>query len=162
MDMSRSLIAGLVLLLSATSVVGTGDANSTECVSQQELAAVKAEMESKVGKLHSLINYWQGVTVNNIFQDHCKTASSSETSPGCSGAFTNPAVIGASAALLVVIIVLITVVVIQCVLLVKKKRNTETHVATKSSTAHSETYPVDATTSKSDYVTLNEAYGVNK
>ena len=73
--------------------------------------------------------------------------------------------IGASAALLVVIIVLITVVVIQCVLLVKKKRNTETHVAANSgtsSTAHSETYPMDATTSKSDYVTLNEAYGVNK
>ena len=54
-------------------VATTADANSTECVSQQELAAVKAEMESKVGKLHSQINYWQGVTVNNIFQDHCKT-----------------------------------------------------------------------------------------
>ena len=54
-------------------VATTADANSTECVSQQELAAVKAEMESKVDKLHSQINYWQGVTVNNIFQDHCKT-----------------------------------------------------------------------------------------
>ena len=106
MDMSCSLIAGLVLLLSATSVVGTGgewlrhwylhrerhtrcwwryyvattaDANSTECVSQQELAAVKAEIASKVDKLHSQINYWQGVTVNNIFQDNCKTGYTATT-----------------------------------------------------------------------------------
>ncbi|CAI8045731.1 hypothetical protein GBAR_LOCUS25294 [Geodia barretti] len=77
--MSCSVIAGLVLLLSATSVVGTGDANSTECVSQQELAAVKAEIASKVDKLHSQINYWQGVTVNNIFQDNCKTGYTATT-----------------------------------------------------------------------------------
>ena len=82
------VIAGLVLLLSATSVVGTGgewlrhwyihrerhtrcwwryyvattgDADSTECVSQQDLAAVKAEMERKVDKLHSQFDYWQNV-----------------------------------------------------------------------------------------------------
>ena len=46
--------------------------NSTECVSQQELDAVKTEMENKVGKLNSQLQYWQGVTINNIFQDHCK------------------------------------------------------------------------------------------
>ena len=46
--------------------------NSTECVSQQELDAVKTEMENKVGKLNSQLQYWQGVTINNIIQDHCK------------------------------------------------------------------------------------------
>ncbi|CAI8028137.1 hypothetical protein GBAR_LOCUS16040, partial [Geodia barretti] len=59
--MSRSVIAGLVLLLSATSVVGSGDDSpadcATECVSQQELAAVKAEVD----QLHSQLHYWQNV-----------------------------------------------------------------------------------------------------
>ena len=45
-------------------VATTADANSTECVSQQELAAVKAEMERKVDQLHSQLHYWQNVTVN--------------------------------------------------------------------------------------------------
>ena len=96
--MSRSVIAGLVLLLSATSVVGSGGEwlrdwyihrekerdklaegaiaaddspadCATECVSQQELAAVKAEMERKVDQLHSQLHYWQNVTVN-ILKDH--------------------------------------------------------------------------------------------
>ncbi|CAI8010680.1 hypothetical protein GBAR_LOCUS7007, partial [Geodia barretti] len=76
--MSRSVIAGLVLLLSATSVVGTGDGDdsttdcATECVSQTELAAVKAEMESKFDKLHSQLLYWQNMTVNTV-NDHCSS-----------------------------------------------------------------------------------------
>ena len=63
-------IVGLVLLLSATSVVGTGGGDDvttddSECVSQEELAAVKAEVD----QLHSQLHYWQNVTVN-ILKDH--------------------------------------------------------------------------------------------
>ena len=43
---------------------------STECVSQEELAAVKAEMERRVDQLDSQLHYWQNVTVN-ILKDHC-------------------------------------------------------------------------------------------
>ncbi|CAI8045730.1 hypothetical protein GBAR_LOCUS25294, partial [Geodia barretti] len=75
--MSCSVIAGLVLLLSATSVVGTGDANSTECVSQQELAAVKAEMERRVDQLNSQLHYWQNTTVN-ILKDHCSSINTDD------------------------------------------------------------------------------------
>ena len=75
--MSWTAIAGLVLLLSATSVGGTGggddvttnDDSTTECVSEEELAAVKTEMERKVDQLHSQLHYWQNVTVN-ILKDH--------------------------------------------------------------------------------------------
>ncbi|CAI8046030.1 hypothetical protein GBAR_LOCUS25449, partial [Geodia barretti] len=71
--MSRCVIAGLVLLLSATSVVGTGGDsttdNSTECVSQQELAAVR----KRVDQLHSQIHYWQSINIRNIVQDHCSS-----------------------------------------------------------------------------------------
>ncbi|CAI8045728.1 hypothetical protein GBAR_LOCUS25294 [Geodia barretti] len=77
--MSCSVIAGLVLLLSATSVVGTGDANSTECVSQQELAAVKAVMERKVDQLHSQLHYWQSVNVDNIYRNYCSSSNDSVT-----------------------------------------------------------------------------------
>ena len=38
-------------------------------MSQQELAAVKAEMERRVDQLHSQLHYWQNVTVN-ILKDH--------------------------------------------------------------------------------------------
>ena len=63
-------VAGLVLLLSASSVVGTGGGDDvtgddSECVSQEELAAVKAEVD----QLHSQLHYWQNVTVN-ILKDH--------------------------------------------------------------------------------------------
>ena len=49
--------------------------NSTECVSWQEMAAVKAEMESKFDKLHSQLLYWQNVTVNTV-NDHCSSLGS--------------------------------------------------------------------------------------
>ena len=104
--MSRCVIAGLVLLLSATSVVGTGGEwlrhwyihrekerdklaegaiaaddspadCATECVSQQELAAVKAE----VNQLHSQLHYWQNVTVN-ILKDQCSSFSNGTYSFG--------------------------------------------------------------------------------
>ena len=39
------------------------------CVSQEELAAVRSEMERKVELLHSQLHYWQNVTVN-ILKDH--------------------------------------------------------------------------------------------
>ena len=48
---------------------------ATECVSQTELAAVKAEMESKFDKLHSQLLYWQNVTVNTV-NDHCSSLGS--------------------------------------------------------------------------------------
>ena len=75
--MTWTAIAGLVLLLSATSVVGTGDGedamiaddSTTECVSQQELAALKTERERKVDQLHSQLHYWQNVTVS-VLKDH--------------------------------------------------------------------------------------------
>ena len=51
------------------------DNSTTECVSQQELAAVKAEIESKVDQLHSHVHYWQNVTVN-ILKDHCSPLTS--------------------------------------------------------------------------------------
>ena len=34
------------------------DDSTTECVSQEELAAVKTEMERKVDQLHSQLHYW--------------------------------------------------------------------------------------------------------
>ena len=101
--MSSTVIAGLVLLLSATAVVGTGgewererednivsrcggsvadDVGSSECVREeemvevkQELAAVKAEMERRVDQLHSQLHYWQNVTVN-ILKDHYSSIDS--------------------------------------------------------------------------------------
>ena len=97
--MSSTVIAGLVLLLSATAVVGTGgewerdivsrcggsvadDVGSSECVREeemvevkQELAAVKAEMEKRVDQLHSQLHYWQNVTVN-ILKDHYSSIDS--------------------------------------------------------------------------------------
>ena len=51
---------------------------STECVSQEELAAVKAEMERRVDQLHSQLHYWQNVTVN-ILQDHCSAINEGNT-----------------------------------------------------------------------------------
>ena len=40
--------------------ITTDEEASSECVSQQELAAVKAEVD----QLHSQLHYWQNVTVN--------------------------------------------------------------------------------------------------
>ena len=51
------------------------DDSTTECVSQQELAAVKAEMERKVDQLHSQFDYWQDVTYN-ILKDQCSSINS--------------------------------------------------------------------------------------
>ena len=45
---------------------------SNECVSQEELAAVKSELatvRTEMGQLHSQLHYWQNVTVN-ILKDH--------------------------------------------------------------------------------------------
>ena len=50
---------------------------STECVSQEELAAVKAEMERRVDQLDSQLHYWQSVTVDSIFQNHCSSSTGS-------------------------------------------------------------------------------------
>ena len=52
----------------------TADGNNTECVSQDELATVKAEMERRVDQLHSQLHFWQSVTVDSIFQDHCSSS----------------------------------------------------------------------------------------
>ena len=88
--MSCFVIVGLVLLLPAISVTSIGgenmqretltrcfftpdDNSTTECVSQEELAAVKTEMERKVDQLHSQLQFWQGVTVDSILQDHCSS-----------------------------------------------------------------------------------------
>ncbi|CAI8001679.1 hypothetical protein GBAR_LOCUS3249 [Geodia barretti] len=63
-------------MASATSVVGTVDGNdsTTECVSQEELASVKAEMERRVDQLHSQLHYRQNVTVG-ILKDHCSSTN---------------------------------------------------------------------------------------
>ena len=37
-------------------------------MSQQGLAAVKVEMENRVDQLHSQLNLWQSVTVDNFFK----------------------------------------------------------------------------------------------
>ena len=50
-------------------VTTTADANSTECVSHQELAAVR----KRVDQLHSQIHYWQSINIHNIVQDHCSS-----------------------------------------------------------------------------------------
>ena len=45
---------------------------SNECVSQEELAAVRSELatvRTEMGQLHSQLHYWQNVTVN-ILKDH--------------------------------------------------------------------------------------------
>ena len=54
-----------------TLCVTTDQEASSECVSQQELAAVKAEVD----QLHSQLHYWQNVTVN-ILKDHCSSIDS--------------------------------------------------------------------------------------
>ena len=50
---------------------------STECVSQEELATVKAEMERRVDQLDSQLHYWQSVIVDSIFQNHCSSSTGS-------------------------------------------------------------------------------------
>ncbi|CAI8046029.1 hypothetical protein GBAR_LOCUS25449 [Geodia barretti] len=130
--MSRCVIAGLVLLLSATSVVGTGGDsttdNSTECVSQQELAAVR----KRVDQLHSQIHYWQSINIRNIVQDHCSSQNTVEllpTSEDC----VDSALIAVSVVSLLLMVTLTTVVVTQCVLIIRmrrsRKNNTETYYA---------------------------------
>ena len=47
----------------------TDEGASNELVSQEELAAVRIEMERRVDQLHSQLHYWQNVTVN-ILKDH--------------------------------------------------------------------------------------------
>ena len=42
----------------------------TECVSQEELAAVKADMERKVDELYSQLHYWQNVTINILKEQY--------------------------------------------------------------------------------------------
>ena len=41
-------------------------------MSQEQLAAVKTEMEKKVDQLHSQLHYWQNVTVN-VLNEHCSS-----------------------------------------------------------------------------------------
>ena len=56
------------------------EGTSNECVSQEELAAVRseltAEMERRVNQLHSQLHYWQNVTVN-ILKDHYSSLDTS-------------------------------------------------------------------------------------
>ena len=69
-----------IMLLCTT----TDDGASSECVSQEELtavrtamaaemaaemSAVRSEMERRMDQLHSQLHYWQNVTVN-ILKDH--------------------------------------------------------------------------------------------
>ena len=42
----------------------TGGTGENECVSQQELAAVKTDMQGRVDTLQSQLNYLQNVTIN--------------------------------------------------------------------------------------------------
>ena len=56
--------------------VYSGTDGSSECMCEeetaavkQELAAMKAEMENRVDQLHLQLHYWQKVTVN-ILKDH--------------------------------------------------------------------------------------------
>ena len=50
----------------------------TQSQSRQELAAVKAEMQSQVDQLHSRLHYWQNTTVTtlDIFTEHCPATNS--------------------------------------------------------------------------------------
>ena len=41
-----------------------GGPGENECTCQQELAAVKADMQGRVDTLQSQLNYWQNVTIN--------------------------------------------------------------------------------------------------
>ena len=54
------------------STADDGDDPTTECVSQEELAAVKTEMERNVDQLQSQLHYWQNVTVTAV-KDHCSS-----------------------------------------------------------------------------------------
>ena len=45
-------------------------------MSQEELAAVRTEMEKRVEQLHSQLHYWQNVTVN-ILKDHYSSLDTS-------------------------------------------------------------------------------------
>ena len=52
---------------------------SNECVSQEELAAVRSELatvRTEMGQLHSQLHYWQNVTVN-ILKDHYSSLDTS-------------------------------------------------------------------------------------
>ena len=93
---SSAVIVSWVLLLSVTIVVGTEgerlvhgietddvsrvSITADECVSQEELAAVRseltAEMERRVDQLHSQLHYWQNVTIN-ILKDHYSSLDTS-------------------------------------------------------------------------------------
>ena len=64
-----------------------GGTGGNECACQQELAAVKADMQGRVDTLQSQLDYWQNVTINilkdlyfspnsgNIRKEHCKRES---------------------------------------------------------------------------------------
>ena len=54
------------------STADSGDDSTTECVSQEELADVKTEIERKVDQLHSQLHYWQNMTVTAV-KDHCSS-----------------------------------------------------------------------------------------
>ena len=54
----------------------TDEGALNECVSQEELAAVRTEMERRVDQLHSQLHYWQNVTVN-ILKDHYSSLDTS-------------------------------------------------------------------------------------
>ena len=51
-----------------------GNGSTTEYVSQEELASVKAEMERRVDQLHSQLHYRQNVTVG-ILKNHCSSTN---------------------------------------------------------------------------------------
>ena len=57
------------LVEGATTADDSTTDNSTECVSQQELAAVRKQVD----QLHSQIYYWQSINIRNIVQDHCSS-----------------------------------------------------------------------------------------
>ena len=41
----------------------------SDCVSEQELAAVKTDMQRQVDELHSQLHYWQNTTIK-ILKEH--------------------------------------------------------------------------------------------
>ena len=76
---SRKLLAYIHYDLAILPLFCLKDAvpSNEDCVSRQELAAVKAEMQSQVDQLHSQLHYWQNTTLN-ILKDHY-TATNSGT-----------------------------------------------------------------------------------
>ena len=146
---------------------------------------MKTEMERKVDQLHSQLQFWQGVAVDSILQDHCSSLNTgNSTNFDCGYLYYSvdlcfpllendgtcieePAVMATSAVSLLLIFTLTTVIVIQCLLIIRIKRsyrNTTSPLSSESPIRVSPNEAYGLATSNTQLtdlpVSLNEAYAL--